>query len=133
MTEMTKEKLEMYYGISSNIEAINAEIDTLYKPITSPQGRPMSGHSSVPSSPTETSAMRIIYLKDMLVAEREKLYALAEEIENWLTTVDDTEIVAIIRWHYLMRLPWNKTNIKVYGYPDYSYSRKRVERFFSKK
>lgn len=133
MPEMTKEKLEIYYGISSNIDAIEAEINTLYRPISSPNGRPGGGRSSSPSSPTEQAALRIIRLRELLESEREKMYTLAEEIENWLTTVDDTEIVAIIRWHYLMRLPWNRTNIKVYGYPDYSYSRKRIDRFFGKK
>lgn len=126
-----KEKLEMYYGIASNLEAIDAEIRALYKPISSPQGH-QGASSHTPTSPTERSAMRIIHLKDQLEAERERLTQLAEEIETWLTTVTDTEIVAIIRWHYLMRLNWIQTNVKVYGYPDYSYSRKRIERYFAK-
>lgn len=129
---MTKETLEMYYGIASNIEAIEAELNTLYKPISSPNGRPSYGRSLMPSSPTERSAMQIIHLKDQLEMEIERLRALAEEIETWLLTVEDTELVSIIRWHYLMRLNWKRTNIKVYGYPDYSYSRKRVDRYFAR-
>lgn len=60
------------------------------------------------------------------------MYALLEEIEAWLLTVTDTEIVSIIRWKYLLRLDWKRVNMKVYGYPDYWYARKRLIRFFEK-
>ena len=128
---MNKSKLEQYYGIASNIEAIEQEIYALYSPISSPNGR-LGIRSNSPSSPTERSAMRIIHLRKLVDAEHERLCQLLEEIEKWLTTVDDTEIASIIRWHYLMRLNWSKTNMKVYGYPDYDYSRKKVERYFEK-
>ena len=128
---MTIEKLEQYYGISSNIEAIDEEIRTLYNPVASPTGK-QGGGSSTPSNPTERSAMRIAQLKDLLESQRLELYALVEEIERWLMTVTDTEIVSIIRWHYLLRLNWKQTNLKVYGYPDYDYSRKKIIRYFEK-
>lgn len=129
---MNRETLEQYYGIASNIEAIDWEITKLYNPVSSPQGR-QGVRGSTPSSPTEASAMRIIHLREMVEAERARLYALAEEIETWLTTCDDKEITAIVRWHYLLRLNWSRTNIKVYGYPDYDYSRKKIERYFNGK
>jgi hypothetical protein len=129
---MTIEKLEKYYGISSNIEAIDAEIQSLYKPISSPNGRTGTGGSSTPSNPTERTAFRIDQLRGLLESQRQELYALVEEIEQWLTTVQDTEIVSIIRWHYLLRLNWKQTNLKVYGYPDYDYCRKKVIRYFEK-
>ena len=128
---MTIEKLEQYYGIASNMEAIDQEIRTLYTPISSPNGNTSGTHSSTPGDPTARSAMRIIHLQEMLKDERERLLQLAEEIEQWLLTVTDSEIVSIIRWHYLLRLNWKQTNMKVYGYPDYDYSRKRIARFFS--
>ena len=129
---MTIDKLEQYYGISSNIEAIEEEIQTLYNPVSSPNGRPMEGHSNTPSNPTERNAMKIVHLKEQCEAERERMYALLEEIEAWLLTVKDTEIVSIIRWKYLLRLDWKRVNMKVYGYPSYDYSRKRLRRYFDK-
>ena len=129
---MTIELLEQYYGISSNIEAIEMEIATLYNPVSSPTGRPAESHSSTPSNPTERNAMRIIYLREQAETERERMYAMLEEIESWLLTVRDTEIVSIIRWKYLLRLDWKRVNMKVYGYPSYDYSRKRLHRFFDK-
>lgn len=129
---MTIDKLEQYYGISSNIEAIEEEIQTLYNPVSSPNGRPMEGHGNTPSNPTERNAMKIIHLKEQCEAERERMYAMLEEIEAWLPTVTDTEIVSIIRWKYLLRLDWKRVNMKVYGYPSYDYSRKRLRRYFDK-
>jgi hypothetical protein len=127
---MNIETLEQYYGLASNIEAIEREIQVLYSPIRSPIGSG-SGQSE-PGDPTERSAMRIIMLKEKLEQERTQMLELAEEIEEWLLTVRDTELVSIIRWHYILRLNWKQTNVKVYGYPDYNYSRQKVIRYFQK-
>ena len=109
------------------------EIQTLYTPISSPNGRETSGSfSSTPSDPTAHSAMRIIDLRETLAEQREAMYAMLEEIEEWLITCEDPEIVSIIRWHYLLGLNWKQTNMKVYGYPDYDRSRKKIVRFFRK-
>lgn len=129
---MTIETLEQYYGIASNIEAIEEEINTLYNPVSSPSGRYSEVMSSTPSNPTERNALRILYLREQCESERERMYALLEEIEAWLLTVTDTEIVSIIRWKYLLRLDWKRVNMKVYGYPSYDYSRKRLHRYFER-
>lgn len=128
---MTIEKLDKYCVISSNIEAIDKEIQSLYTPIASPNGK-TGGGSSTPSNPTERSAFRIDELRSLLEKQRQELYDLVEEIEQWLTTVEDIEIVSIIRWHYLLHLNWKQTNMKVYGRPDYDYCRKKIIRYFEK-
>jgi len=131
---MTIETLEGYRGIASGVEAIEAEIATLYTPISSPNGREMQGSfSGTPSDPTAHAAMRIISLREKLDEERERMYATLEDIERWLITCEDPEIVSIIRWHYLLGLDWRQTNKKVYGSPDYWRSRKKIVRFFEKK
>ena len=131
---MTIETLEEYRGIASGVEAIEMEIQTLYNPISSPNGREMQGSfSGSPSDPTAHAAMRIISLREKLDEERERMYATLEDIERWLITCEDPEIVSIIRWHYLLGLDWRQTNKKVYGYPDYWRSRKTIVRFFEKK
>ena len=130
---MTIETLEGYRGIASGVEAIEMEISTLYNPVHSPNGHEMSGSfGGSPSDPTAHSAMRIIHLKEALDEQRESMYALLEEIETWLITCEDPEVVSIIRWHYLLGLTWKQTNLKVYGYPDYDRSRKKIMRFFQK-
>ena len=132
---MIRETLDEYYTISSRIDAIDEEIRRLYVPTYgSNKENTGAGRSSapVPGNPTERAALRIVSLRARLEAERERLYQLAEEIEDWLETVEDPEIEAIIRWHYLLRCNWKTTNLKVYGYPDYDYCRKKIKRYFDK-
>lgn len=127
---MTIETLEQYYGLAANIDAITEEIETLYNPVKSPVGS--TTRNSEPGDPTGRSAMRIIQLKDMLEADKARQLELAEEIEHWLMTVNDSEVVSIIRWHYILHYNWKATNAKVYGYPDYHYARRQVVRYFEK-
>lgn len=129
---MTIETLEQYYGTASNINAINEQLRTMYSSVHSPAPNPSGVHGTEPGDPTARTALRIIALKDQLEQEHLRLLDLAEEIEAWLLTVTDMEIVSIIRWHYLLRLNWKQTNIKVYGYPDYQYARGKVLRYFEK-
>lgn len=129
---MTIEMLEQYYGIVSNIRAIDEDIKHLYSPISSPNGRPQDGHSNTPSAPTERSAMRIIALKDQMEAERERMEQMRDEIEQWLSTCDDAEICAIVRWRFIHRKNWSEVNKQVYGYPSYNYSRRKCIRYFEK-
>ena len=126
---MRIERLEQYRGLKAEVKAIEKLIDDLYVPIASPNGN----HStSVPSNPTEKTALRIIALKERLRAKQEKMMKELCEIEMWLETVSDSEIRAIIREHYLNGCSWYQTNYRVYNYYDYSYSRKRLMRFFGK-
>ena len=133
---MTKEELEEYFTISSRITAIDEEIRTLYLPQINAGGQNVGAgrvSARIPHSKTEEAAIRITQLRESLQAERQRLLDLAEKIERWLETVEDPEIEAIVRWHYLLRYNWRVTNIKVYGYPSYWYARQRIERFFEKK
>ena len=130
---MTIEKLEAYKALAATVEAIETEIATLYNPISSPNGRETIGApGSGTSDPTAQSAMRIIALKEKLSEERENMYAVIEEIEDWLLNCPDPEIVSIVRWHYLLGLNWKQTTMKIYGYPDYQYCRKKIMRFFGR-
>ena len=130
---MTIDKLENYYFIAKNIEAIELDITKLSKPISSPNGRESIGsRQQSPSDPTAKAAMQIIALKELLASERERQIMLKLEIENFLNGIGDAEIAAIIRWHYVHLKSWKVTNLKVYGYPDYRYARRKVERYFKK-
>lgn len=132
---MNRATLEEYYSIASRIQAIDEEIRTLYSPNLGGGGNVIgAGRVSVrmPHSQTEETALRVTALREKLEAERERLLSLAEEIEAWLDTVEDPEIEAIVRWHYLLRCNWNVTTLKVYGYKDYWYARKRLFRYFEK-
>ena len=48
---------------------------------------------------------------------------------------EDDEVSAIVRWRYIIKPPhgnrytWRQVNMKVYGYPDYQYSMRRLHRY----
>lgn len=137
---MTIEELERYSGIVANIEAIKEEIDILYAPISSPNGHESVGQrGNTPSNPTERSAMRIINLKEQLESYFDEMIHTREAIEQWLESVSDAEIQAIIRWKYLIpkkggkNRTWAEVSLKVYGRPDYWAARDRIRWFFNEK
>ena len=132
---MTIETLEKYRGISSNIKAIQDEIESLYIPIASPNGRiNNAGFNGTPGNPTEQAAFRIIKLKEMITDSVTKQSELLELIEDWIKEIelDEPEIAAIARYHYILGNNWKITNLKIYGYPDYHRARKKFFRYFGK-
>lgn len=72
-------------------------------------------------------------LTDRLHHEIEVLRTRKRDLERALRAIDDPEIIDIIKWHYLKNFTWSATNMKLYGYPCDSYSRKRCERYFNSK
>lgn len=131
---MTIETLEQYRGIMSEIKALELEIDALYDPRKSPNGRQQSGGSgSTPSDPTGKNAMRIVELREKLSVKLDEWAQAAAATEQWLDTVDDAEIRAIIRWRYLHGCGWKATAKRVYGDATAADAcRKRIRRFFQR-
>jgi len=129
---MTIETLRQYRMIASNIEALENEIQSYYVPITSPNGRENVGGSSsvrVSGDPTAEAVNRILDLKDILIERQKEQQTMLYEIEQWLRGIEDIEIESIIRWHFLIGKTWADTNIKVFGYNDRDYCRKRFYRY----
>ncbi len=130
---MTLETLNKYRWIRTNIDAIQQEIDDLYNPVVSPNGREMLGSfENNPRNPTEQHAFRVIELREKLEKRSEELQSLSEEIEQWLMKIEDAELESIIRWHFILSLSWKATSVRVYGYPNADRARKKVERFLKK-
>lgn len=135
---MTIERLESYSGLVANIEAIKEEINVLYNPVSSPNGK-TEPHGTTPSNPTENSALRIINLKEQLVDYYGEMLTQREEIEKWLESVTDAEVQAIIRWKYLIpssggkSRTWKEVSLRVYGRPSYWAARDRLRWFFDNK
>ena len=133
---MTIEQLEQYRGISANVEAIQMQIDHLYVPVTSPNGKTNTGSfSSTPGDPTGKAVMKIIELQEDLSQQLQAQVDMLNEINEWMkeVTVSDPEVAALIRFHYIAGLSWKETSKKFYGYKTgHSAARKRVFRFFGR-
>lgn len=129
---MTIEELEAFKGMRAEVLAIQREIETLYAPISSPNGHTEGGHSTTPGNPTERAAMMIMERKAALEFKVAAMQEALEGIESWLETVEDSKLRACIRWHYLNGLNWKQTNVRVFGYPNPYRARKKVMRYFEK-
>lgn len=127
--EMTIERLRAYRGIQKEKDEIMREIDLLYYPISSP--RFSESHGTQPGDPTAAAVAKIMAREERL---NELTIELAEEldyIEQWLETLDDHELRAIIRAHYLMGDSWARCTQRILSYEFSDTAKKRVYKFFN--
>lgn len=131
---MTLETLNRYSYIRSAIDAIEKEIQDLYNPVKSPNGRENIGgtRGGTPSDPTAKNGIEAGELREILESKQRELLSLSYEIERWLETVKDAEMESIIRWRFKLCMSWKATSLRVYGYPNPDRARKKVERFLKK-
>lgn len=130
--KMTIEMLEQYKGLTSEMQALRDQIDSLYDTYRSPQLMSNGGHSMSASSPTESAVAKILKLEKTYRKKYEEAVDLLAEVENWLSQVPDAEIRSICRHHYILNKSWSQTSAIVYGFPSYYNSRKRVMRYFGR-
>lgn len=128
--KMTIETLEQFRGMKSECDMITAEIESLYNPVASPNGRIDAGHGSMPGNPTERAAMRVMDRKRYLEAKQAEMMQNLSDIETWLESVSDAQIRALIRCYYILGKTWKATSIKIYGYPCPQRAHQKVHRFF---
>ena len=128
---MTIEQLRSFRGIQKEMEQIQREIDLLYYPIRSP--RSGEGHSQTPSDPTAAAVAKIMSLEGKLAQTREELAQQLEEIEEWLDSLEDHELRAIIRAHYLLGDSWARCTQRILNYEFSDSAKHRVYRFFGLK
>lgn len=130
---ITIEDLEQYRGMSSELEALTEERMWLYYPVSSPNGREQIGQrGNTVSDPTASAFRKIEAMDRRIETKRDEIIRKQSAILDWLDTVQDAEIRAMIHWHYIRGCNWRITCRKVYGYNDYQACRKRVMRFFGR-
>ena len=133
MDTITLEDLNQFRGMASELEALTEERMWLYYPVSSPNGREVIGQrGNLPSDPTSAAFHKIEAMDKRIERAREEILDKKEAILDWLETVEDREVRAMIHWHYIRGLNWKQTARKVYGYNDYQVARKRVMRFFGR-
>lgn len=121
---ISKEQLRYYRSYNLEIKALTDEINSLYTPIKSPNNNG-GGHSNTPSDPTALAVARI----DRLSKKREDLIKLVADIEEYVDSIDNSEISAIIRYHYFLGLTWQQTSFKLLGYYAPDMLKKSVYRY----
>lgn len=129
--EMTIERLRKFRGIRKEVEEMQREIDMLYYPIRSP--RSSESHSATPSDPTASAVAKIMRKEAELEELRQTLADELVAIEDWVASLEDHELRAIIRCHYLMGDSWARCTQKILNYEFSDSAKHRVYRFFGLK
>lgn len=133
MDEVTKEDLRQYMDLCLEIEAIQMQIESLYTPISSAPMFSDGGHSNVPGNPTERAVFKIEAQREKLQRKQEELLQMRQRVEDWLNSLEDHHIAAIIRFHFISGLSWRQTCKRVYGYADPDICRIAFNRFMAKR
>lgn len=129
---MTIEELEQYRGMNAEINALNEEIEYMYDTYRSPSFSPNGSFNGEVKSPVEQALKKIEQLNGVYTNRLSELNGRKLVIEEWLKTLEDTFLIACIRFHYLRGYSWKETSKKVYGYDNYYNARKVVFRYFGK-
>lgn len=128
---MTIERLAAYGHIQSDIAAIELQLISLERPISSPNGRTNDGGSGggTPGNPTERAAFQRMDLEKDLKEVMDKLLKETREINDWIRTLNNVEVEAIIRWHFLNGKTWAETSGIMYKGMSRDHCRKVFYKF----
>ena len=127
---ITIEDLESFRGLSAELESLRMMREWNYFPVSSPNGREQIGQrGNEVSDPTASALHKLEMIDEKIVVRQQEVADQLEKILNWLDTLTDQSIKAMIHWHYLQGLDWGRTCQKVYGYHNYHTCRNAVLRF----
>ena len=125
--DMTIERLRAFRGIQIEIEEIDREISLLYYPIASP--RSSETHGTTPGDPTARAVSIIMKKQEDIEVLRARLAQELQDIEEWIDTLDDHELRAIIRAHYLLGDSWARCCPRILNYRFSEAAKFRVYRY----
>lgn len=125
---VTREDLENYQSLELLVQDLDDEIESMYDTRKSPSYNKTGATSSKsPGSPTERALRRIQYLE----SKRDELVQKQDEVINFVDTISDYLVRAIVRDHYLSGLTWEATSLHLKSYRSKSVLIDKVNRYFS--
>lgn len=136
---MTEERLERFIGLKQEASALKLLLDDTLKhgpvmttdAVTSAAEFPFSKHTVVVSGLNLGEYQEDV---DMLASRwRTKRKAILDELvflENYLDTVSDPKIRAIMRYRYVLGWGWQKISFR-FGWSDETTSHKKIQKFLS--
>lgn len=113
---MTIETLSEYRKLRTAIDILNEEIESLYNPVSSISFDRYYKQTMKDSRGSTIRALeKIEQRREALSKTLDKYTELAEQIEEWIDTINDPMIESIVRYRYVLGKSWNETSRKVYG------------------
>lgn len=129
---MTYEDLKNYLGMKAEVHAVIEEIEYWETYVITVKYDRDGGSSNHESNPTKQATDNLIMLREKLRNKRNELVQRTLDIEEWLDTLPDKELVAVIRNHFILGKTWRETTKKVYGFAAWSTSQMKVRDYFKK-
>ena len=126
---MTEDVLKGIRQKYKTVEELRAEIRAAYDVRHTPKVSVSLRSTRDLSGPTVKALDHIDRLQMQLEAAEDDYLTDCEAIEAWLLTIPDMDVVAIIRWHFLLGCNWRQTSIKVFKRNDYCYARTKYIRY----
>jgi len=126
---MTLEELKKYSDLKAEIRALEIHKRTLYRPIHSPVSDGGS-YSTTPGDPTAAAVDKIMKVEQMIDQKLNETTDRVVEINQWMKTINDPQVEAIITLHFLSDLSWNQTAKMIYPTMTGDACRKIVKRYF---
>ena len=130
---MTKEQLEQYTSIKEEIKELEAELDKRKSPVSDIVTGSMEDYNYTKHSINIRGLSRYTYYLDLkLTYKKIQLERQRAEIENFLDSVQDSNIRRIIRLKYIKGKTWPQIARKMDKHISGDSVRKIVERFLEK-
>lgn len=129
---MTIEDLKAYQDMKRTVRELEERLQMVYEASPKPNENP-GGRSSVRTSsdPTAAKANNAIEIQAELEAVLAKLRKKTNEVIQFSLCIEDPEVGAIIRLHYIDGLSWKQAGLRLYGDTDAGdLCRMRIKRFF---
>lgn len=127
---MDLETLRRYQQYKAAAAALSDEIDSMYYRPSAASFEYHADHADL-AGPTVRILDNIENRKEKLRLLLADYVALAEEIEDWLETVEDPQIQAICRYRFILGKQWNEISRIVCGSLDESTSRSILRRYLN--
>lgn len=137
---MTIKNLEQYRQMKNEVTQINQRLENLQNNQNAYVFDTVKGSSH--SKPYQERVIAITGISQKHIKTYNRLTRILEdrisriqqniiEIEEFINTVERSEIRQIIQYRYIKGLSWLATARKVYGYPCEDRARKAITRFFA--
>ena len=126
MTGVTILDLKDYRHLQKEIRTIDEELEWIYYPVASPNGKTSGSRVSEPSDPTARAVRKAARLKE----RRARLQAKVEAIDWWLLNLEDHQLAAICRARYVLGRTWSEISLEICGSGSEATSRSIVRRHF---
>lgn len=126
MTGVTILDLKDYRHLQKEIRTIDEELEWIYFPVASPNGKTSGSRGSEPSDPTARAVRKAARLRE----RRARLAAKVEAIDQWLVELEDHQLAAICRARYVLGRSWAEVSMDVCGSDNFSTARMIVVRHF---